>query len=91
MTTHQQLLQAVADLEDNGLIVPCREPAVRDYWTSEHAAELEAAAHRCGTCPLISQCREYSTAADEPEGVWGGLTAADRRAAKRTKLKETPA
>lgn len=32
----------------------------------------------CATCPVIEQCREHALAVQEPYGVWGGLTEAER-------------
>lgn len=32
----------------------------------------------CRSCPVLMQCREQALAAQEPYGVWGGLTEADR-------------
>ncbi|WP_072803869.1 WhiB family transcriptional regulator [Rhodococcoides yunnanense] len=37
----------------------------------------------CGQCPVISQCRRFALAANEPFGVWGGMTARER-ALRRT-------
>lgn len=32
----------------------------------------------CVGCPVIEQCRNHALAAQEPYGVWGGLTVAER-------------
>jgi WhiB family transcriptional regulator, redox-sensing transcriptional regulator len=32
----------------------------------------------CAGCPVLMQCREHSLAAQEPFGIWGGLTEAER-------------
>ena len=32
----------------------------------------------CATCPVIAACRRHALAVQEPYGVWGGLTEADR-------------
>lgn len=32
----------------------------------------------CGRCPVIEQCRRHALAAEEPYGVWGGLSEEDR-------------
>lgn len=34
----------------------------------------------CQSCPVLLQCREHALSAQEPYGVWGGLTEADREA-----------
>ncbi len=36
----------------------------------------------CGGCPVVKECLEYAVEHD-CEGVWGGTTAAERRALKR--------
>lgn len=33
----------------------------------------------CATCPVIAECRAYAVRAGESEGIWGGLTTAERR------------
>lgn len=33
----------------------------------------------CSTCPVLNQCREFAIAAEEPYGVWGGLSESERR------------
>lgn len=37
----------------------------------------------CAQCPVINICRNYAIEADEAFGVWGGMTAGERRRAKR--------
>jgi WhiB family redox-sensing transcriptional regulator len=32
----------------------------------------------CARCPVIEQCRRHALAAEEPYGVWGGLSEAER-------------
>lgn len=33
----------------------------------------------CVGCPVLEQCRSHALDAAEPYGIWGGLTAAERR------------
>jgi WhiB family transcriptional regulator, redox-sensing transcriptional regulator len=33
----------------------------------------------CRVCPVIAECRAHALRADEPYGVWGGLSATERR------------
>jgi WhiB family redox-sensing transcriptional regulator len=35
----------------------------------------------CQRCPVLEQCRRYALSAEEPYGVWGGLTEDERRIA----------
>lgn len=37
----------------------------------------------CETCPVLGQCREHALAVREAYGVWGGLTATERKALLR--------
>ena len=39
----------------------------------------EAAKAVCATCPVIAECREHALAVNEPYGVWGGLSEAERQ------------
>ena len=32
----------------------------------------------CRRCPVIEQCRRHALAAEEPYGVWGGLSESER-------------
>jgi WhiB family redox-sensing transcriptional regulator len=34
----------------------------------------------CRTCPVIAQCLRHALQVQEPYGVWGGLTSAERAA-----------
>jgi WhiB family redox-sensing transcriptional regulator len=40
---------------------------------SQYAKEL------CSMCPIMEECRTYAIEAKEPLGIWGGLTAGERR------------
>lgn len=47
--------------------------------------EDNAAAKRvCARCPVRAQCLGYALAHAEPEGIWGGLTAPERRRLAKT-------
>lgn len=37
----------------------------------------------CRACPVLIQCREYALDKRIPDGIWGGLTEAERRAILR--------
>ena len=39
-------------------------------------AEAKAVCHRC---PVITQCRRYAVGVQEPYGIWGGLSAEERK------------
>lgn len=41
--------------------------------------DVEKAQEICAACPIIGHCREYSLRTRQEFGIWGGLTAAERR------------
>jgi len=41
-------------------------------------AREDAAKAVCASCPVIAQCRAHALAAQEPYGIWGGLTEEER-------------
>lgn len=41
-------------------------------------ARENAAKAVCATCPVIAACRAHALAAQEPYGIWGGLTEEER-------------
>lgn len=49
-----------------------------ELWFSYSALQRRAAAI-CRQCPLQARCLEYAVARPEVHGVWGGLTAEERR------------
>lgn len=72
----------LAELPDGHSALPCGEkPAL---FITDHRGDpprwltAEAKTH-CARCPVREQCLEYALNAGEPEGVWGGRSAAERR------------
>lgn len=45
---------------------------------AKRARREEAAKALCSQCPVIAECRAHALSAQEPYGVWGGLTESDR-------------
>ncbi|WP_425470122.1 WhiB family transcriptional regulator [Streptomyces tateyamensis] len=66
---------------------PSKEPTAARLAREEHAKQV------CGGCPVLLACREHALAQPEPYGVWGGLTAAERRVvlARRRRRAAEPA
>lgn len=50
-------------------------------------SKVKAARKICAVCPVLKRCREYAIPRDEV-GVWGGLTANQRRKIRRGHLEE---
>ncbi|MFF6905982.1 WhiB family transcriptional regulator [Streptomyces sp. NPDC012389] len=68
--------EAVCRRDEAGLFfAPSKEP------TAARLAREEAAKRVCARCPVMVACREHALMQPEPYGVWGGLTAAERRVA----------
>ena len=51
-----------------------------DYPTGRQIADGRAA---CAACPVLAECRTHSLARNEQWGMWGGLTAQERRDMRR--------
>lgn len=45
----------------------------------EDEAAADAAKAICALCPVVDSCLEFAVSAREKDGVWGGLTARERR------------
>lgn len=56
----------------------CRgaDPTIFHPVNDDDAEEAKAI---CALCPVREPCLEYAIAAREKDGVWGGLTARERR------------
>ena len=61
-------------------------PCYTHYWTfnpegNDVAIERadRAAKEICQDCPVINKCLDYALSANEPVGVWGGLTTSERQ------------
>ncbi|MFD9437073.1 WhiB family transcriptional regulator [Streptomyces sp. NPDC060002] len=68
--------EAVCRRDEAGLFfAPSKEP------TAARLSREEAAKRVCARCPVMVECREHALLQPEPYGVWGGLTAAERRVA----------
>ncbi|WP_347059660.1 WhiB family transcriptional regulator [Blastococcus sp. HT6-30] len=55
---------------------PCEEGDPDAWWPDRAADPL--AVRICGGCPAKVECLDYALAADERDGLWGGLTRAER-------------
>jgi WhiB family transcriptional regulator, redox-sensing transcriptional regulator len=66
--------EAVCRRDEAGLFfAPSKEP------TASRLSREQAAKRVCARCPVMVECREHALELPEPYGVWGGLTAAERR------------
>lgn len=46
-------------------------------------ANMNRAKEMCVSCPLVSLCAQYAIEAKEEFGIWGGLSANERRIIRR--------
>lgn len=72
-------------LEEAGA-VPCRTSDPEAWWPDRKNLDAPAtrmAVHGCWRCPAREACLEYAVAANEREGVWGGLLPDERMALLR--------
>lgn len=63
----------------------CTQVDPEQFFPSQGTRTTVAAKKVCSGCPVITQCLEYSLAANEHYGVWGGLSEMDRRKLKRSR------
>ena len=54
----------------------------------EPVAQAEHAKAICRDCPVQAQCLEHAMAANEPFGIWGGLTKGERRVLRRHRRRQ---
>jgi WhiB family transcriptional regulator, redox-sensing transcriptional regulator len=81
----EKLYLALAEaIRENGS-TPCMEsdPEVFYSGTEEMPRAWQDAVKMCKTCPVRAACAAYALEADELFGVWGGLTANQRRKIRR--------
>lgn len=50
-----------------------------DHFFADHAADIRAAKEFCVSCPVREACLEVALANDELYGVFGGMSAKERR------------
>lgn len=78
-------------LEEAGNI-PCA--SFPDAYFPQHNADgaystllVQSAIKGCIECPLMTACADYAIEAGEEYGIWGGLTAIQRRKMKRARIR----
>lgn len=85
MSNFSRLPAPLADLWEWQYQGACRDLDTEQFFHPEgerggtRKRRDDAAKAICAQCPVINQCREYALAAQEPYGVWGGLSAEERR------------
>ncbi|RZU32700.1 WhiB family transcriptional regulator [Blastococcus saxobsidens] len=57
---------------------PCEENDPEMWWPASKRAPDPVAIAGCEVCPARAECLAYAVAADEREGLWGGLSRVER-------------
>lgn len=79
MFDHQADLQRLyKDMDEAPEIVPCTNYPDAYYPEREAFHDLRMAKAACNDCPILQQCREYGIKW-ETFGVWGGMSAIERK------------
>ena len=55
-----------------------------DLWFPEQGDSIREAKEICEFCPVKAPCGQYALANDVGFGVWGGMSAKERKAMRRT-------
>lgn len=58
--------------------IPC-QGTLRADWDAIRGPRADRAARHCLDCPVMQDCGQYAVIAGEPDGVWGGMTATERK------------
>ncbi|MEX2278713.1 MAG: WhiB family transcriptional regulator [Acidimicrobiia bacterium] len=66
----------------------CRDVGSDAFFVDDPVGVFEERSAKavCGQCFVIDDCLAYALTHDAPFGVWGGMTAAERRVVRRTWL-----
>lgn len=85
--TAEALFYSLSEQSYNlGDAIPCKS-APDLFFSDDHEGgqykQLDRLRAMCAECPLTALCAEYAIVAREDLGIWGGLTATERRALAR--------
>lgn len=71
----QELLNA--GIQEHG--APCDGYTEEFYAEPENRLSIQMAKFICATCPIQNICLDYALTAQEEYGIWGGMTAEERK------------
>lgn len=70
-------------------IAACNDRADVDFFpVAEAAAATSAAKEVCAGCQVADDCLQFALETNQPDGIWGGMTFAERRKLRRVWLEE---
>lgn len=83
-------LQILADVREMGWVdeALCTEVDIGDLFFVEKGGSTRPAKRICAGCPVREECLDYALEHDEAFGVWGGLSARERRDIARSRRRE---
>jgi len=78
-------------LDEEGNIVPCQNAPDLFFspdteYDKRGATDYTHAKMLCAKCPIIEVCLNYALENNFTEGVWGGLTPAERRRMRQARV-----
>jgi hypothetical protein len=74
-----KLMDAIAA---SSIQVPCKDLGEVFFDHKQNAGMSWVAKRMCRECPVMSKCAEYAIK-HESSGVWGGMSAVERRTARK--------
>lgn len=86
MTEREPSPDLVIEQWDWQLRALCRNMDCTIFFAADNKRGSRRARHErvakavCARCPVLADCRRHALRAPEPFGIWGGMTAAERRA-----------
>lgn len=76
----RKLADAASEVGDH---LPCRQAPDLYFATVGEMHEIRLAKKACQPCPIRAMCLEYALKHNEHEGIWGGMTASERKKIRR--------
>ncbi len=70
-------------------IAACNDRVDVDFFpVAEAAADASAAKEVCAGCAVADECLQFALETNQPDGIWGGTTFAERRKLRRVWLED---
>lgn len=70
-------------------LAACREMSDVDFFPSpDDVGAIRRVQAVCGSCPVMDECLSYALETNQPDGVWGGVTAVERTKLRRRWLRD---
>jgi WhiB family redox-sensing transcriptional regulator len=67
----------------------CRDTSTQLFFAADDVS-VAAARRLCRSCPVRPECADYALSLPELTGIWGGMTAAERRRLRRALASSEP-